>query len=192
MDQRSGEALARARAGIFENGGENGGRQETLILSQRPALFFPARQLFFVLAFFLLLFAVVVVLAAVFALVRLLQLELALGPFLRLALFLFLKLPRLLVVLPGLEDEMQPRHHLVDRGQPPGRAGGSGFSLRAGFSLWPRFAAFSLRPGLAHGAARCGRTGLSDRSWMTLAARLYPASRDARAGPAICEAPMPF
>src|SRR5579871_82520 len=47
MDQRSGEALARARAGIFENSGENGGRQETLILSQRPALFFPARTIIF-------------------------------------------------------------------------------------------------------------------------------------------------
>ena len=49
-----------------------------------------------------------------------------------------------LVVFPGVEDHVQPRHHLLDRRQLSGRAG---FTARAGRSLrslWTSFAARTL------------------------------------------------
>ena len=57
-----------------------------------------------------------------------------------------------LVIFPGVEQQMQPWHHLLDRGQLAGRTGlaaRAGFALHAGLALWPGFAARTLRTDLA-------------------------------------------
>ena len=63
-----------------------------------------------------------------------------------------LKLALFAVVFPGIEDQMQPRQHLIDRRKPAGRswfATRTLFALRPGLFLRSGLAAFALRAGLA-------------------------------------------
>src|ERR1700757_2904685 len=73
----------------------------------------------------------------------------------------------LAIVFVGVEDQMQPRHHLLDRRQLPGRSGfaaGADRTLRARLALRPRFATRALWSGFA----RC--TGLALRPRLAAAA----------------------
>jgi len=70
------------------------------------------------------------------------------------------------VIFPSVENQMQPRHHLLDRWQLPGR---TGLAARARSALWARLA---LRSGLAADALRTG-----------LALRPRLAARTFRSGP---------
>src|SRR5260370_26397574 len=100
--------------------------------------------------------------------------RLVLGGFAFLGL-LCLTLARSLVVFIGIEQQVQPRHHLFDRRQLPGRAG---FAARTGFASC---AGLALRAGLA---ARALRTGLARRT--RLAARTFrsgPSGMALRSGP---------
>jgi hypothetical protein len=105
------------------------------------------------------------------------------------------------MLFPGVEDHVQPRHHLLDRRQLPGRAR---LAARTGRSLWPcgtlragrallaRFTAlalqsrFALRPrlalraGLAAPAIRAAPAGMSLRSRPTLFAGPAAWARRAR------------
>jgi hypothetical protein len=59
-----------------------------------------------------------------------------------------LELAQALLVFPGVEQEMQPRHYLLDRWQLAGRASlaaRTGRALHAGLALWPGFAGLALR-----------------------------------------------
>jgi hypothetical protein len=85
------------------------------------------------------LVALLFLLAAVF-IVRIVGLIVARYRFCRYG-FLF---ARFLVILPGIEDQMQPRHDLLDRRQLAGRTGfaaWSAFATGAGFALRALFAA---------------------------------------------------
>jgi hypothetical protein len=76
------------------------------------------------------------------------------------------------VIFPGIENQMQPRHHLLDRGQLAGRSGfaaGACRTLRAGFTLRASLAALALRSGFTL------RAGLAVRA--RLAARAFQAGR---------------
>src|SRR6202030_569598 len=117
-----------------------------------------------VLAFFLLLllllllalaFAVAVIAEVAFVAVGVGVFEdfhgLALLRFKRLALGL-LEFALFAVIFPGVEDQMQPRHHLFDRRQLAGRPGLAAralFARRTGLSLRPGLAAFALRTGVS-------------------------------------------
>ncbi|SHG09337.1 hypothetical protein [Bradyrhizobium erythrophlei] len=79
-----------------------------------------------------------------------------------------------LVILVGIEHEMQPRHHLLDRRQRPARTGfaaRAGRALRAGLALRARLAARALRPGLALRTRLAARTFRSGPSGMALRTR---------------------
>jgi hypothetical protein len=84
------------------------------------------------------------------------------------------------MIFPGIEDQVQPRHHLFDRRQLAGWSGfaaRTGLARRAGLALRPGFAArsrFALRPGLARRAGVAWSPGLAARTfdsgpaWMSL------------------------
>jgi hypothetical protein len=75
------------------------------------------------------------------------------------------------VVLPGIEDEMQPGHHLFDRRQLAGWSGfaaRTGFAPRAGLALRAGFAALALRTGLALRPGFAARTFRSGPAGMAL------------------------
>src|SRR5258708_857479 len=90
--------------------------------------------------------------------------RLVLGGFAFLGL-LCLTLARSLVVFIGIEQQVQPRHHLFDRRQLPGRAG---FAARAGLALRAGLAARALRTGLARRTRLAARTFRSGPSGMAL------------------------
>src|ERR1700732_2339269 len=76
-----------------------------------------------------------------------------------------------LVIFPGVEQQMQPRHHLLDRRQPAGWAGLAArtrFAPHAGLALWPCFATFALRSRLALRADLAARTFRPGSSGMAL------------------------
>jgi hypothetical protein len=81
------------------------------------------------------------------------------------------------VILPGVEHQMQPRHHLFDRRQRARRAGlaaRTGFASRAGFTLDTGFAPWAwlaLRTGLAWWAGFAARTFRSWPAGMALRSR---------------------
>src|ERR1700744_6478605 len=68
------------------------------------------------------------------------------------------------MIFPGIEYRMQPRHHLLDRGQLARRpllAARAGFALRPLFALEPGFAPRALRTRLARRAGLAWGTGLA-------------------------------
>src|ERR1700730_9108412 len=78
------------------------------------------------------------------------------------------------VVFPGIEHQMQPWHHLLDRRQLAGRTGlaaRTGFAANAGLALRACFAAFALRSRLARWAGLAARTIGSRFSRMALRPR---------------------
>jgi hypothetical protein len=87
------------------------------------------------------------------------------------------------VILPGIENQMQPRHHLFDRRQLAGRTGfaartgcalHAGLALQAdltGFALWADFTALALRTRLAFRASLATRTFRSRLAWRSGLAR---------------------
>src|SRR5260370_35822863 len=96
--------------------------------------------------------------------------RLALGGFAFLGLLCF-TLARSLVVFIGIEQQVQPRHHLFDRRQLPGRAGfaaRTGFASCAGLALRASLAARPLRTGLARRPRLAARTFRSGPSGMAL------------------------
>jgi hypothetical protein len=99
-----------------------------------------------------------------------------------------LVLALLAILFKGFEDQLQPRHHLIDRRQLAGRAGlaaRAGGTLRPGLALWPCLTAWSCLAALALRPRLARRARLAQRS--RLAARTVdpaPAGMTLRAGPA--------
>jgi hypothetical protein len=98
------------------------------------------------------------------------------------------------VLFPGIEDQLQPRHHLFDGGQLPwrpslsawsGLATRAGLTARAGFASEARLALWSGLAALALGTWPALRTGLTALALQTgFARRPGFAARTFRTGPA--------
>lgn len=79
------------------------------------------------------------------------------------------------VVFVGVEDQMQPGHHLLDRGE---RTGGAGLAARALFAAWTLRALLAARTLLAAqalftaGTLRAGLALRADRTGLAIGARL--------------------
>ena len=78
-----------------------------------------------------------------------------------------------LVILLGIEQQMQPRHHLLDRRQLAGRTGfaartgralGAGLALRAGLAAGPLRSRLALRTRFAARTFRSGPPGMALRA----------------------------
>src|SRR5258708_8180753 len=123
--------------------------------------------------FLVLAVMVVIIVVTVFIVVFGRFQRLVLGGFAFLGL-LCLTLARSLVVFIGIKQQVQPRHHLFDRRQLPGRAG---FAARTGFASC---AGLALRAGLAARPFRAGlapRPRLSARTFRSAPSGMAPRSR---------------
>src|SRR5581483_3253897 len=158
--------ISRFQVWFFGPSRNDGERELLLVLI--PV--FPVLVLFLVLLLFLAALARAILIEPVAVIGEILVLEhlhrLALSRFLRGALGGLL-LALLAIVLIGVEDQMQPRHHLLDRRQLAGRprfAARAGGALRPLFALRPWFAARTLRPRLAKWPCLALRSRLATRA----------------------------